>query len=70
MRIALASIAVVLLALGAWLIALGFIPTGAPITTGGAELTAQSQPTAGPIALGLALLAGGGLLFMLLLRRR
>ena len=70
MRIALASLAALLLALGVWLISIGFIPAGDSIATGGPELAAKSQSAAGPVALGLALLVGGGLLVVLLLRRR
>jgi uncharacterized membrane-anchored protein len=70
MRLTLAVVASLLVILGMWLIASGFIPTDAPSATAGAQLTARPHPTLGPVAMGSALLAGGGLFFILLLRRR
>ena len=70
MRLTLAIMATLLVALGLWLIAVGFMPTGPAVASSGSQIAAKSQTTAGPVALGLALLAGGGLFFVMLLRRR
>ena len=70
MRITLAIVATGLVALGFWLIATGFIPGEQGVVNSSAQIAAAPTRTAGPIALGLALLVGGGLFFMLLLRRR
>ena len=70
MRITLALIASGLVALGLWLIAAGFIPTEPRVVNPNAQMSAAAAPTVGPVALGVALLAGGGLFFVLLLRRR
>lgn len=70
MRIALAAIATILVALGLWMISLGFLPSGPAVVSPGSQITTTTQTTAGPVALGTALLAGGGLLFIMLLRRR
>ena len=70
MRTALALIAAGLVALGLWLIATGFMPAEAGMVNKDAQIAAAPAPTAGPVALGVALLAGGGLFFVLLLRRR
>lgn len=69
MRIALAIFAAVLVGLGLWLIAQGFMFAGPPATSAGSQIAAPPRATAGPIALGLALLAGGGLFFVMLLRK-
>jgi hypothetical protein len=69
MRISLASVATLMVALGLWLMTKGFMPGKAPSTAPAPQITAAQQTTAGPIALGVALLAGGGLLFILLLRK-
>lgn len=70
MRITLAVAAAALVALGLWLIATGFMVAGPPATSSGSQVAATPRATAGPVALGAALLAGGGLFFVLLLRRR
>ena len=70
MRIALALIASGLVALGLWLIATGFMPADPGVVNSNAQIAAAPATTAGPVALGLALLVGGGLFFVLLLRRR
>ncbi len=70
MRLVLALMAAALLALGAWLISVGFLPSGPPEIRTGSQIATAPQATAGPVALGVALLAGGGLLFVMLLRRR
>ncbi len=70
MRLILTAVATVLVALGLWLIAAGFIPSGQTVTSSDSQIAATAQTTAGPIALGLALLAGGGFFFIMLLRRR
>ncbi len=70
MRIFVASLALLFLLLGLWLISTGFIHTGPPVTNMGSQIANAPQATAGPVALGVALLAGGGLLFVMLLRRR
>ena len=70
MRITLALIASGMVALGLWLIAAGFMPANPGVVTSNAQMAAAPAPTAGPVAIGVALLAGGGLFFLLLLRRR
>ena len=70
MRLILAIVATLLIALGLWLIAKGFMPTGPGVASGGSQISAKPQTTAGPLALGVALLAGGGFFFIMLLRRR
>ena len=70
MRITLVIVATVMVALGLWLISSGFLfPESLP-STSGPRVTAIPRTTAGPVALGTALLAGGGLFFILLLRKR
>jgi hypothetical protein len=69
MRITLAVAAVALVALGLWLIAAGFLDADQPASSG-PQIATAPRATAGPIALGTALLAGGGLVFVMLLRRR
>ena len=70
MRLAIAIFATALVALGIWLMAVGFMPTGPGIPGGTSQIAAAPQTTVGPIALGLALLVGGGFFFVMLLRRR
>ena len=70
MRLILGIMATLLIALGLWLIAMGFMPAGQEVASGGSQIAARSQTTAGPLALGVALLAGGGLFFLMFLRRR
>jgi len=70
MRITLAAFGALLVALGLWLIATGFMFAGPPATNSGPQISAAPQTKAGPIALGTALLAGGGLVFIMLLRRQ
>ncbi|CAN5594801.1 hypothetical protein BH20VER1_BH20VER1_13940 [soil metagenome] len=70
MRITLAIIAAVLVALGLWLAPTGFMAVGPPATITGPQMSATPRTTAGPIAIGTALLIGGGMFFLLLLRRR
>ncbi len=70
MRITLALVASGLVALGLWLIAAGFMPAEPGVVTSNAQMAAAPRATAGPVAIGVALLAGGGLFFVLLLRRR
>ena len=69
MRITLAVAAAAFVALGLWLIAAGFLDAGAR-SSSGPQIATRPRATAGPIALGVALLAGGGLGFIMLLRRR
>ena len=70
MRIALVFIGAGLVALGLWMISVGFMPTQEQAPAAASQISARPQSTAGPIVLGTALLGGGGLLFILLLRRR
>ncbi|CAN5138409.1 hypothetical protein BH20VER2_BH20VER2_01540 [soil metagenome] len=70
MRIGLALVATLLVALGLWMIFNGFLHSGPPVDATGARLSATPRNTAGPIAIGTALLIGGGMFFLLLLRRR
>jgi hypothetical protein len=70
MRITLTVMAVGLVVLGLWLIAAGFRSDGSMGITTGPKIAATPQATVGPAALGTALLAGGTLFFVLLLRRR
>ncbi|MEO5718562.1 MAG: hypothetical protein ABIR29_08330, partial [Chthoniobacterales bacterium] len=69
MRIVLALLATVLVLLGLWLMAAGFMPAAASAGPAGTQISAPTASTAGPIMLGLALLAGGVLFFVLILRR-
>ena len=69
MRLVLALVATVFILLGLWLMATGFMPTATSAVPAGAQLSAPATSTAGPIMLGLALLAGGVLFFVLILRR-
>jgi hypothetical protein len=70
MRITLIVVAAGLVVLGLWLIANGFTSDASTGPTSGPEIAATPQTTAGPVVLGTALLAGGALFFVLLLRRR
>ncbi len=70
MRVILSIVASALVMLGFWMIASGFLPSGPAVPSSGSQIATAPQITAGPIALGLALLAGGGLFFIMLLRRR
>jgi hypothetical protein len=70
MRITLTVVAGGLVALGLWLIATGFMSDGSSVTTSGAQIAATPRTAAGPVVLGTALLAGGALFFVMLLRRR
>ena len=69
MRITLIVMAAGLVALGLWLIATGFMSDGRAATTSGPQIAASTQSTAGPVVVGTALLAGGVIFFVLLLRR-
>jgi hypothetical protein len=70
MRFTIATVATVLVALGLWLISSGFLPSASEPSSSGPRIAATPRVTAGPVALGTALLAGGGLFFILLLRKR
>jgi hypothetical protein len=70
MRITVAVVAAALVALGLWMISVGFMPTQLEAPAGTSQISAPPASTAGPLVLGTALLSGGGLLFILLLRRR
>jgi hypothetical protein len=70
MRIALAVVAASLVALGLWMMSVGFMPAGAEAPSAASQISARPQSAGGPIILGTALLGGGALLFILLLRRR
>lgn len=70
MRLTVGLVAAALVALGLWMISVGFMPTQVEAPAGASQISARPQPTAGPVALGTALLGGGGLLFILLLRRK
>lgn len=69
MRITLSVVAVGLVVFGLWLIASGFTSEGSARKINNLEIRAASHTTAGPVVLGTALLAGGTLFFVLLLRR-
>ena len=70
MRLTLLIVAAVLVVLGLWLISAGFLFPNSESPGSGSQITATPRATAGPVALGMALLAGGGLFFILLLRKR
>lgn len=70
MRITVSILAAGLVILGLWLIASGFMSEGSVGKANGFEIRSASQTTAGPVVVGMALLAGGTLFFVLLLRRR
>ena len=69
MRVALSIAAVAVIFLGLWLIASGFTES-APASAAPAQVIAAPPQTASPVMLGTALLAGGVVLFTLILRRR
>ncbi len=68
-RVALSIAAVAVICLGLWLIASGFMES-APAPTAPAQVIAAPPQTASPVILGTALLAGGVVCFILILRRR
>ena len=70
MRMTLAIVAALLVGLGMYMIAAGFMAAGPPATLTGPQMGAAPRTSAGPIAIGTALLVGGGFFFVLLLRRR
>ncbi|MBA3273375.1 MAG: hypothetical protein H0T11_05820 [Chthoniobacterales bacterium] len=70
MRLTLAIVAAALVALGLWLLSSGLMPKNSGRSTPGLQMSAAPQRSAGPVVLGTALLAGGGLFFIMLLRRR
>lgn len=70
MRVVLLIVATACVLLGLWLVAAGFIPSDTASGASAAQLSAPSQNSAGPIMLGLSLLAGGVLFFVLILRRQ
>ena len=69
MRIALSIVAVAVIALGLWLIASSFTES-APGPTAAPQVIATPPQTASPVILGTALLAGGVVCFILILRRK
>ena len=69
MRVCLSIAAVGVIFLGLWLIASGFTES-APAPTAAGPVIAAPHQIASPIILGTALLAGGVVLFILILRRR
>ncbi|MEQ1861386.1 MAG: hypothetical protein ABMA13_15800 [Chthoniobacteraceae bacterium] len=69
MRIALLLVAIVVIFLGLWLIASGFIDP-VPAASGAAQVVAAPRQNANPGVLGVALLVGGVIFLILLGRRR
>ena len=69
MRASLSIAALTVIALGLWLIASSFTES-APSPTAPAQVIAAPPQTASPVILGTALLAGGVVCFVLILRRR
>lgn len=69
MRAILSIVAVAVIALGLWLIASSFTDP-APAPPASAQVLAAPRQTASPVILGTALLAGGVVLFILILRRK
>ena len=69
MRVSLSIAAVAVIFLGLWLIASSFTES-APAPAAPAQVIAAPPQTASPVMLGTALLAGGVVLFILILRRR
>ena len=69
MRAILSIVAVAVIALGLWLIASSFTES-APAPTTPAQVIAAPSQTASPVILGTALLAGGVVCFVLILRRK
>ena len=68
-RVILSIAAVGVIFLGLWLIASGFTES-APAPTAPAQVIAAPRETASPVILGTALLAGGVVCFILILRRK
>ena len=69
MRASLSIAAVAVIFLGLWLIASGFTES-APAPASPAQVIAAPPQTTHPVMLGTALLAGGVVFFILILRRR
>ena len=69
MRAILSIAALVVIALGLWLIASSFTDS-APAPAAPAQVLAAPRQNASPVILGTALLAGGVVLFIVILRRK
>lgn len=69
MRAIFSTVALAGIALGLWLIASSFTDS-APAPAASAQVLATPRQTASPVILGTALLAGGVVLFIVILRRR
>ncbi len=69
MRVALSIAAVGMIFLGLWLIASAFTES-APASAAPAQVIDAPRQTANPVMLGTALLTGGVIFFILILRRR
>ena len=69
MRAILSIVAVAVIALGIWLIASSFTES-APAPAAPAQVLAAPRQNASPVILGTAMLAGGVVLFILILRRK
>ena len=68
-RSVLSIAALAVIALGLWLIASSFTDS-APASTAPAPVLAAPRQNASPVILGTAMLAGGVVLFILILRRK
>ena len=69
MRAILSIVALTVIALGLWLIASSFTES-APAPAASAQVIAAPPRTPSPVILGTALLAGGVVCFILILRRK
>ncbi len=69
MRAILSIVALTVIALGLWLIASSFTES-APAPTATGQVIAAPPQTGNPVILGTALLAGGVVCFVLILRRK
>ncbi len=69
-RVGLTVAAAGLIFLGLWLIAAGFVDPAPPAPSAPPQAIAAPRQTSNPIVLGTALLAGGVVFFILILRRK
>ncbi len=72
MRLLLALVATLMVALGLWMITATFLdhaPKEGDSPASGTQIRAVQQPNAGPLVIGTAIMAGGVVFFIMLMRR-